>query len=246
MGHLCRALIWQVPFVTSCLIAYYINLGCLTDLSTTTLSWRSCQQVPFTALSHWHICQTHQTWAPSLTVNSDYFLELYELTGFYNVDAVCFLWSTNWFFLCIIYINFSLYLCHVIISVRVADTSSWWPGFDNQLVHLIFVVATVPIGQHFSPRMQFCLLVSLHESAIVIFLVLLLWEGQAGKAWNHQTKWCYFSSWGAEERKIPSNFSHLKCSVESSCNPNEIVLLGRTHYLKICELNTVHFFCLSV
>jgi len=43
MGHLFRGLIWQVPFVTSSLIAYYINLGCLTDLLITTLSWRSCQ-----------------------------------------------------------------------------------------------------------------------------------------------------------------------------------------------------------
>jgi hypothetical protein len=88
-------LIWQMPFVTSSLIAYYINLGSLTDLSTTTLSWRSCQQFPFTLLSHWHICQTQQTWAPSLTVNSDYFLKHFELTGLYNVDAVCVLRSTN-------------------------------------------------------------------------------------------------------------------------------------------------------
>jgi hypothetical protein len=66
-------------------------IGCLTDLSTTTLFWRSCQQVLFTVLSHWYICQTHQTWARNLTVNSDYFLELFELTGLYNVDEVCFL-----------------------------------------------------------------------------------------------------------------------------------------------------------
>jgi len=45
----------------------------------------------FSVLNHWYICQTHQTWGPSLTVNSDYFLKLYELTGLYNVDAVCFL-----------------------------------------------------------------------------------------------------------------------------------------------------------
>jgi hypothetical protein len=82
-GSSFRVLIWQVPFVTSSLIACCIKLGCLTDLSTTTLFWRRCQQVPSTVLSHWHIYQTLQTWAPSLTVNSDYFLEHYELTGLY-------------------------------------------------------------------------------------------------------------------------------------------------------------------
>jgi len=76
-------------------------------------------------------------------------------------------------------------------------------GFDPRPVHLIFVMFKVALWHFSLPVLQFPLSVPFHQWSILIFIYMLLLQGQMGAAWEpSEKKQCFFETKKALASKV--------------------------------------------